>query len=150
EPAVPTNGTIHTTTTMVPPASSTEYVVLRGDNFSTIAKKFGVTAKQIQDANPTVDPKRLQIGQHLQIPAPAPAAAANSTPPGSLEMGSAGEQTYTVKSGDTLTKIAADFGTTVKVIRAANNLTTDRITVGQKLKIPPKAPAPAPATPSPA
>jgi LysM repeat protein len=60
-----------------------------------------------------------------------------------------GEEAYTVKSGDSLTKIAKAHGTTIKAIRAENNLTTDRITVGQKLKIPARseavAPVPAPA-----
>ena len=51
--------------------------------------------------------------------------------------------TYTVKSGDTLIKIAADHKTTVKALRSANNLTTDKIKVGQKLKIPAKASVPA-------
>ena len=35
-----------------------------------------------------------------------------------------GGETYTVKSGDTLTKIAKAHGTTVKAIKAENNLTT--------------------------
>ena len=60
-----------------------------------------------------------------------------------------GGETYTVKSGDTLTKIAKAHGTTVKAIKAASNLTTDHIKVGQKLKIPAKAEAAAPA-PAPA
>jgi LysM repeat protein len=45
---------------------------------------------------------------------------------------------YTVKSGDSLIKIASQFGTTVKAIRAANSLKTDSIKVGQKLSIPSK------------
>ena len=47
-----------------------------------------------------------------------------------------GETTYTVKSGDTLGKLATEFHTTVKAIQAANDLTDTRIKVGQKLKIP--------------
>jgi LysM repeat protein len=54
-----------------------------------------------------------------------------------------------VKSGDTLTKIAKSHGTTVRAIKAANNLTTNRIAVGKKLKIPSKAEAPAPVAPAP-
>ena len=50
-------------------------------------------------------------------------------------------ETYTVKSGDSLTKIAKAHGTTIKAIRAENNLTTDHIKVGQKLKIPARAEA---------
>jgi LysM repeat protein len=43
-----------------------------------------------------------------------------------------------VKSGDTLQAIARRNGVTVKELQAANNLTTTRITVGQKLRIPAK------------
>src|SRR5258706_15912769 len=56
---------------------------------------------------------------------------------------------YSVKSGDTLTKIAKANGTTVRAIRAVNNLRTDRILVGQKLKIPPAGSTPS-ATENPA
>jgi hypothetical protein len=43
---------------------------------------------------------------------------------------------YVVKSGDTLTRIAKTYGTTVKAIESANDLNGDRIVVGLKLKIP--------------
>jgi LysM repeat protein len=43
---------------------------------------------------------------------------------------------YKVKSGDTLTKIAKSHGTTVSAIRTTNNLKSDRLVVGQKLKLP--------------
>jgi peptidoglycan endopeptidase LytE len=46
------------------------------------------------------------------------------------------EAVYIVKSGDTLTRIARTYGTTVKAIEAANDLNGDRIVVGLKLKIP--------------
>ena len=55
-----------------------------------------------------------------------------------------GLPTYTVKSGDTLTRIAKKNGTTVKAIKAENNLTTDHIKVGLKLKIPVKDTTPTP------
>jgi len=127
------------TNNVIPPTSpATEYAVMKGDTFSTIAKKFGVTTKQIQEANPNVQPTKLQIGQKLQIPSPS--AMINSAPPQIPESSANGEMVYTVKSGDTLSKIATDHGTTLKALRAANpTLTTDKIKVGQKLKIPAKA-----------
>jgi LysM repeat protein len=137
-------------------AAVTEYTVTKGDSFYTIAKKFGVTVKAIAAANPGIEPTKLQIGQKLQIPAAPATSAEPAVTPGALEMGRSGEQVYTVKSGDTLTKIASQFGTTIKALRSANNLETDKIKVGQKLKIPspssspaaPPAPAPAPAAPT--
>jgi len=126
-----------------PPVGGTEHVVARGDNFSTLAKKYHVSVKAIAEANPGVDSAKLKIGQTLHIPAAsAPTAPAAVT--GFAETAATGaEQIYTVKSGDNLSKIAKAKGTTVKALRAANNLRTDRITVGQKLKIPVKASAPA-------
>jgi LysM repeat protein len=133
-----------------PPPAGEEYTVAKGDSFYSIGKKFGVTMKAIQDANPGVDSKKLKVGQKLHVPAGAPAATTPAAAPGAAEMGAGAEQTYAVKSGDSLTKIAKEFATTVKAIRAANSLTTDKIKVGQKLKIPAKASAPAPAPVEPA
>jgi LysM repeat protein len=47
-----------------------------------------------------------------------------------------GGAVYLVKSGDTLSHIAKTCGTNVKALKSANDLDTDRIVVGQKLKIP--------------
>jgi len=157
-PPIETNTAMINTNFVPPPidmatpaiASAQEYTVERGDNFYSIAKKFNVTMKSVQEANPGVEPTKLRVGQKIHIPAPT-AAAAPSSAPTAAPAAANGQQTYTVKSGDTLTKIATDHGTTVKALRAANNLTTDRITVGQKLKIPVKESAPAPVTvPAPA
>jgi LysM repeat protein len=123
------------------------YTIAAGDTLTTIAKKFpGVTIKAILDANPGVEPTRLHVGQVLHIPAPA--APANTITPATPTQGAAaaaeGEQMYTVQSGDNLTKIAEKFKTTVRALRSANNLTTDQIKVGQKLKIPAHTAPPAP------
>jgi uncharacterized protein YfaS (alpha-2-macroglobulin family) len=53
----------------------------------------------------------------------------------------AGEASYTVNAGDSLVKIARDYGTTTRAIMKANQLTTTRIEVGQKLVIPRRRPA---------
>jgi LysM repeat protein len=131
-----------------PPPSAQEYVIQKGDSFYTIGKKLHVSTKAIQDANPNVNPSKLKIGQKIQIPAAAAAPAAGGVAPGVATIPAAtggGEQPYVVKSGDTLTRIASQHGTTVKALRSANNLKTDKIKVGDKLVIPAKATAPAPA-----
>jgi LysM repeat protein len=129
-----------------PPATATEYVIQRGDTFSSIAPKFHVTVKALQTANPNVDPAKLQIGQKIMIPPPTVAAPGTST--ATPTVAPTGEQLYTVKSGDALIKIAAEHHTTVNAIKRLNNLSTDRIVVGQKLKLPPNT-APAPTEPAP-
>lgn len=136
------------------PAAGSEYTVVKGDTLAVIAKKNGVTLKALQTANPGVVPTKLKIGQKLTIPAGGGATGATALAPAATD---SGVTTYTVKSGDTLTKIAKAHGTTVKAIESANGLTTTKIHVGQKLKIPSKveaavaAPAPVPvAEPAPA
>ncbi|MFA6653766.1 MAG: LysM peptidoglycan-binding domain-containing protein [Candidatus Delongbacteria bacterium] len=42
---------------------------------------------------------------------------------------------YTVKSGDTLSGIAREFGTSIKKIKTDNDLYSDNLMIGQKLKI---------------
>jgi LysM repeat protein len=132
----------------VPEVAGTEYVVVKGDSFAKIAKKNGVSVKAIEAANPGVEPTKLKVGQKLSIPASTSGASAMTGGPVSTGSGVAGE-TYTVKSGDSLTKIAKAHGTTVKAIKAENNLNTDHIKVGQKLKIPAKAEAAGPVAPAP-
>lgn len=137
-----------------PEPTTSEYTVVKGDTFATIAKKSGVSVKAIEEANPGVNARKLKIGQKLNIPAansPSPTAAtqgATATEPGMTagaapEEAASGERTYKVKSGDTLTTIAKRFHVSIKRIESANGLKTTNIRVGQKLKIPGKA-APAP------
>jgi LysM repeat protein len=163
----PTTATTPTTTATAPtettpittptvPSTAQEHTIVKGDSFATLATKYGVKVKDIAAANPGVDSSKLRIGKTLHIPAPK--ATTTATPTTTTSAGTAvpttetpdGGQIYTVKSGDVLSRIASQHGTTAKALRAANHLKTDRITVGQKLKIPGKtaAPAAAPTTPA--
>jgi len=120
-----------------------EYTVAKNDSFSTIAKSHGVTVSAIAKANPNVDSRKLKVGQILQIPAPAAASAADAGVASTEGPQTGALKTYTVKAGDTLTRIARIHGTTVRALRSANNLKTDQLHVGKKLKIPAgKTPAP--------
>jgi len=135
------------------------YVVAHGDILASIAKKNGVTLKALEEANPGVDPKKLKIGQKLQIPAGATAASTDAAKPGADAAAAAsGDSTlYVVKSGDSLTKIAKAHNTSIKTIEALNDMKTANIKAGQKLKVPvmkvasaeAAAPAAAPAVPAP-
>ena len=108
-------------------AGEIEYVVAKGDNFTNIASRHGVTVQAIIKANPAVDSNRIQIGQVLIIPAPAAKPPAPSLPEGTV--------VYEVKPGDSLYAIAKEHKTTVKAIREINDLTTSKIRPGQKLTI---------------
>ncbi|MFM8469706.1 MAG: LysM peptidoglycan-binding domain-containing protein, partial [Limisphaerales bacterium] len=127
------------------PGEAKIHAVAKGEYFAIIAKKYGVTVKAIEAANPGVDSTKLKIGQKLNIPAPAPktpkATAGNTADTAAPDA----DGSYTVKSGDVLGTIAKKFGTTVAKLREANGLKTDRITVGQKLNVPAGGPKAAPA-----
>jgi len=51
--------------------ATTEYTVVKGDNPWKIAKKFKISQDELMKANGITDPKKIQIGQQLKIPAPA-------------------------------------------------------------------------------
>lgn len=126
-------------------AAGTEYTIVSGDTLAGIAKKNGISLSALQTANPGVVPTKLKIGQKIVIPA---STGSSSTAP--MATGAdAGATIYTVKSGDTLSKISKHYGVSVKAIQSENGLKTTSIKVGQKLKIPVKAPA-APALSEPA
>ena len=65
-------------------AGEIEYVVAKGDNFTNIASRHGVTVQAIIMANPAVDSNRMQIGQVLIIPAPAAKPPGPSLPEGTV------------------------------------------------------------------
>ena len=96
-------------------------------------------AVNLPDAPPSLaavieTPKPLSVLQ----PSSQPAMSQSATAVPKANTAPAGSRTtiYTVKSGDNLTHIAKTHGTTVKAIEAANGLTSDRIAVGTKLKMP--------------
>jgi LysM repeat protein len=127
-----------------PVASSTqEYVIIKGDTYSTISKKYGVTVKALENANPDVPPSKMKVGKAIHIPAPTTPAV--TTTANVLSSSSDTGDLYVVKSGDTLGKIAKAHGVSTTALRAANSLKTDKIKVGDKLKIPAKT---TPATPT--
>jgi LysM repeat protein len=109
------------------PSGTTTYTVKSGDNLYSIANKFGVTVTAIKEAN-NLTTNTLSIGQVLTIPLPGSTEPPVSNIPTTT--------TYTVKSGDNLYSIAADFGTTVDAIKSANNLTSNLLSIGQVLTIP--------------
>lgn len=120
-----------------PPAAPSEYVVQQGDSLERIAKQcYGKRSlwKAIADANPGVNPNKLRIGQKLAIP-PAPPQAAS---PEALAAG--GANTYVVKSGDTLEKIAKRCygkGSLWQTIADANpGVNPSRLKIGLALNIP--------------
>ncbi len=112
------------------PKTSPKHKVAAGDLFESIANKYGVTVRELVNANPQL----LKTGDQLMIPVAVaiPAEGGSSSPPAPTP-----QKTYTVKSGDSLYAIAIKYGTTVAAIASANNIANvNNISVGQVLVIP--------------
>lgn len=110
------------------------YTIRAGDTFFSIARRFGISVDALIAANPGVDPNRLQIGQQICVPAPAPPPF--PCPGGFL---------YTIRAGDTFFSLARRFGTTVDALIAANpGVDPDRLQIGQQICIPVPRPRPCP------
>ena len=97
----------------------------RGDTLSEIAARFGTTVNELVRLNNIADRDLIYPGQVLVIRE----NGGSVTPP-------SGATTYTVQRGDTLSEIAARFGTTVNELVRLNNIADrDRIYPGQVLII---------------
>ena len=85
--------------------------------------------------SPSATPSAIPSGSPVPASQPPPSASAAARP--SPTPGASVVRRYTVKSGDTLSSIAARFGVTVTAIATANGITDRRlIRVGQVLVIP--------------
>ena len=114
------------------------YTVVAGDTVSGIAARHGSTVAAVSGANGLDARGFIRIGQTLTIPGAAGAAAAPAAAPAARTTA-----TYTVVSGDTVSRIAAKHGTTVAAVAAANGLDARGfIRIGQTLSIPGVAAAP--------
>lgn len=106
----------------------TVYTVKAGDTLSGIATKYGTTYQKLAAYNGISNPNKISVGQKIKIPG---AGSSGSTSAGG------GDTVYTVKAGDTLSGIAAKYGTTYQTLASYNGISNpNKISVGQKIKIP--------------
>ncbi len=96
---------------------SGKYVVKKGDTIIGIAKKLGVSAKKLMEANGLTAKSVIRPGQVLRVP---------------------GETTtvyHIVKKGETLSEIASRYGVKVSDLVRWNGLKSSTIRVGQRLRV---------------
>ena len=103
------------------------HTVAKGETLGAIARKYGVTVKQIVSWNNLSNPDALKLGQKLKV--------GNTSSKSGSGSGSS-PTTHTVVKGDTLSSIAAKYGVTVKNLMEWNNLSNpDALKLDQKLKV---------------
>lgn len=105
-------------------AQSRTHRVRSGESLYTIGKRYGVSVDRIKAAN-GLRRNTIRVGQELVIPALSSDSASASE-----------GKVHRVRSGDTLSEIARRYGTTVSKLRSANGLASNRLRIGQELKIP--------------
>lgn len=116
------------------------YRVKSGDYLGRIASRHRCSVAQIKRWN-GLRSNNIRVGQRLVIykgGGPSSSSSSASTSSSSAASGSqspAPTGTYTVKSGDTLSGIATRHGVTVAQLKQWNNLTSNNIKIGQKLKL---------------
>ena len=96
------------------------YIVKAGDSLWKIANKYGITVNELKNMNGLTS-DNLSVGQILEVP--------------TSDNASNSDDTYIVKAGDSLWKIANQYGLTVAELKDLNNLTNDNLSIGQVLKI---------------
>jgi N-acetylmuramoyl-L-alanine amidase len=115
-------------TSVAAPAS---YRVVAGDNVSRIAARFGLSVASVLAQNGLGAKSLIFPGQLLRLGS-SPIVAASVRPAGNVSAGR-----YTIVKGDTISKIAAHFGTSTRAVLSANRLVASSIIhPGQSIVIP--------------
>jgi LysM repeat protein len=135
----PTSAPTTSTPTTSTPAT---YTVKAGDTVSGIAGRYKLSTATVLALNGLTTKSLIFPGQVLKLtsttaaPTPAPTTPV-ATAPTSSPTTTTTSTTYTIKSGDTVTSIAAKYGVTVTAILDANGLSASSIIYsGRTLIIP--------------
>ena len=85
----------------------TTYIVQSGDTLSGIASMYGTTYQHLAEINGIANPNLIHVGQEIRIDGAAPTTSA---------------EYYTIQPGDTLSGIAANYGTTWQWLAEVNGI----------------------------
>lgn len=103
----------------------TNYTIKRGDTLSGIAAKYNTTYQYLAEINNIADPNKINAGAVIKVPVTAAKKEEYIN--------------YTIRSGDTLSAIAAKYNTTVDTLVKLNNIKDkNKIYAGDTIKIPSK------------
>lgn len=108
-----------------------KHKVQRGESLSVIANKYGTRVEAIVQTN-KLKSNNLAVGQILTIPGGSRGPVHVPVVSNPVETETV---THVVKSGDYLGKLASTYKVSVDAIKRENNLRSDTLKLGQKLKI---------------
>ena len=124
-------------------ATNGTYTAVAGDSLWGIAQKFGMTLDELKKANGLTS-NNLYVGQTLKVRKSVQQNTNNETNQNQNsnvnnndrpQQTVTSAETYTVKSGDSLWKIATNHNMSVSQLKNLNKLSNDMIFVGQKLVV---------------
>lgn len=99
------------------------HVVAAGESIGVIAKKYGLTAKELMDLN-KLETSTIKVGQKLKTTKPVAATTAARS-----------SGLHTVVEGESLSGIARKYNMKMDDLAALNNLSGTNIRIGQKLRV---------------
>lgn len=106
--------------TMAGPAHAATHLVRRGETLSVIAQKHGTTTARLARLNRLANPNLVIAGQRLRVPGRVSTASI-----------------HVVRPGDTLSGIAARYGSSVAALARVNRIADPNlVTIGTKLRVP--------------
>jgi membrane-bound lytic murein transglycosylase D len=108
--------------------------VQRGQTLGSIARANGVSAREVAEANGLALQRRLRVGTELIVPVP-PGPRVKRVRREAPAPDERDRVLHKIQPGDTLTSIAARYGTTVRELQACNGLSGSSITAGTVLTI---------------
>ncbi len=115
--------------------SGRTHTVKPKESLYSISKKYGVGIDEIRKWN-DLESNNLSVGQKLKI-YPGESSRQTSQEGSAQTTSNPGQSRYTVKSGDSLFRIAKLHNMTVRRLRKLNSLSSNNIQVGQKLSVQP-------------
>ncbi|MFH5831432.1 LysM peptidoglycan-binding domain-containing protein [Halalkalibaculum sp. DA384] len=120
-----------------PPTDTITHEVQPRETLFSISKQYQVTIPELKRWN-DLSGNDLEIGRELTIyPSESPSGALPDTAGRSLVVNTPASSNtyYTVKSGDSLYKIAREHNMTIDELKSLNDLTSNTIRVGQQLTV---------------
>ncbi|MFC3039855.1 LysM peptidoglycan-binding domain-containing protein [Virgibacillus xinjiangensis] len=118
--------------------NTTTYTVKSGDTLSGIASKHNISLSNLRNWN-DISGHLIYPGDKLTVSKSGSSSSSSSSNTSTTSSGNSGSvastKIYSVKSGDTLSRIARNHGVSVSDLKSWNNLRSDLIRVGQKLSI---------------
>lgn len=123
-------------------AATSNYVIQSGDTLSKIANQFNTTVAALMQLN-NLSSDLIYAGDTMQVSGTASAASTTVAPASASTSAPAASAsgTYVIQSGDTLSKIAAQFNTTVAALMQLNGLSSNLIYAGSSMQVSGTAPA---------